>query len=311
MNRYLQCSLQLFADGDTGASGEALQTAQGSESSGSGESQLATDKGADESIGSKNDVAIDKSVAFNELVNGEYKSEANQWFKERFGKRIKAKDAKIQEYDEYRGKISPVFEKLAVKYGLNDASDIDAIMQAVEQDNSYYEDYAISKGVTLEQAKTLINAEKITKAQELREQQEIQQREFNQKYEQWLTQAEALKQKYPGFDFDYESTVSDTAESFRRLLNSGVDVESAYTVIHRDEIMGGAMNYAYQTAQQELADKRTSRASRPNENGVSAQQASTVTDDWSKLTKQEKDKIRAAVSRGEKVNPYNFRDFIK
>lgn len=307
MNKYLQCSLQLFADGDTGA---AVQTAQGSEVSDLGESQLATDNGADENISSQNDAAVNKSEAFNQLVNGKYKTEANQWFKERFGKRIKAKDAKLQEYDEYRGKTSPVFEKLAVKYGLEDASDIDAIMQAVEQDNSYYEDYAISKGVSVEQAKTLIKAEKIAREQELREQQEIQQREFSQKYEQWMNQAQALKQKYPGFDFDYESTVSETAENFRRLLNSGVDVESAYTVIHRDEIMGGAMNYAYQSAQQELADKRNARTARPNENGVSQQQASTISDDWSKLSRQEKEKIRAAVSRGEKVNPHNFRDFL-
>jgi hypothetical protein len=94
------------------------------------------------------------------------------------------------------------------------------------------------------------------------------------------------------------------------LLNSGVDVKTAYEVVHRDELMGGAMQYAYNAAQREIADARTARTQRPKENGTSGQQASAVVDDMSKLSKADRQKIRAAVSRGEKVTPDNFRNYL-
>lgn len=149
------------------------------------------------------------------------KNEAQSWFKERFSKRVKNKDAKIQEYDEYRGKISPVFEKLAIKYGVEDVTDIDAIMAEVDKDNSYYEEYAMKNNVTTEQIKALIQAERINRQNERRKQDEIQEQQFREKFNNWLQQAEILKQKYPAFDFEYESNNADTAQDFRRLLNNG------------------------------------------------------------------------------------------
>lgn len=310
MNKtFIDCNLQLFAEGSDGGLTATEVATTGSEANTANNSQLATDTGTMATDSSPTD-AVDKSVAFNNMINGEYKSEYQASLETALSKRLKTRDKKIAEQETFRGQVSPLLDKLAVKYGIKDATNIEAIMQAAEKDNSYYEEFAMKRGVDVETAKEIIKAERITAEAERRQADEQRQQEFNQKYQGWIEQAAVTQQKFPAFDFEYESTNEETGEQFRRLLNSGVDVETAYTVIHRNEIMGGAMQFAYQSAQQEMADKRTSRSARANENGTSSQQASAATDDWTKLGKSEREKIKAAVRRGEKVSPENFRKFI-
>lgn len=309
MNKtFIECNLQLFAEGSEGGT-SAAAVATGSEANTANNSQLATDTGTMATDSSATD-ATDKTAAFNEMINGEYKAEYQSSLEAALGKRLKTRDKKISEHEAFRGQVSPLLDKLAVKYGIDDATNIAAIMAAAEQDDSYYEEYAMQRGIDVKTAKELIKAERITAAEARRQADEQSRQEFQQKYNGWLQQAAIVQQKYPAFDFEYESTNDATGEQFRRLLNNGVDVETAYTVIHRNEIMGGAMQYAYNTAQQEIADARTARSARPNENGTSSQQASAAIDDWTKLSKSDRNKIKAAVNRGDKVTPENFRNFL-
>ena len=167
-----------------------------------------------------------------------------------------------------------------------------------------------SNNKKLAEAQQIIEAKKQDEENERRMADEASEQEFIERFDGWMLEADELKQKYPSFDFEYESSNAETGEQFRRLLNSGIDVESAYTVIHKNEIMGGAMQYAYQKAKQEMADMRTSRSNRPNENSISSEHASAFSYDISKLTPIQRKLIKAAVSRGEKVSAENFRSFI-
>jgi hypothetical protein len=162
----------------------------------------------------------------------------------------------------------------------------------------------------LAEAQQIIEAKKQEEENERQMADEASEQEFIERFDGWMREADELKQKYPSFDFEYESSNTETGEQFRRLLNSGIDVEGAYTVIHKDEIMGGAMQYAYQRAKQEMADMRTSRSYRPNENSISSEHASAFSYDISKLTPVQRKLIKAAVSRGEKVSAENFRSFL-
>ena len=219
-----------------------------------------------------------KSSEFAELIRGEYKDEYRSSLENALSKRLKTSNKKLAQSEEFRNRLQPVFEILADKYAIEDSTDIDAIISAAQNER-------------------------------MPEEQRIE-LEFQNQFNGWLAQAEELRQKYPSFDFEYESTNEKTGESFRRLLNSGVDVESAFTVIHKNEIMGGAMQYAYKTAKQEMADARTARSQRPDENGVSSNQSAGFYDDMAKLSTLERKKIKAAVSRGEKVSADNFRRFL-
>lgn len=308
MNKFIKCDLQLFADGSDGGmnagvaeGSNAVTTAQ--------DNQFATDNGTNATDSSQTD-ANDKAANFKAMITGEYKDEYQNVFEKQLSKRMKASNKTIADHEEFRGKVAPLLDRLAVKYGVTDPNNVEAIMAAAENDNSFFEEYALQHGVDVETAKQLIKAERITAENERRQADEIAQAEFQQKYKGWLQQAALVQQKYPAFDFEYESTNDETGEQFRRLLNSGVDVETAYTVIHRNEIMGGAIQFGYKSAKQEMADARTARSARPAENGTSSQQASAVYDDMTKLSKSDREKIKAAVFRGERVTPENFRDYL-
>lgn len=220
----------------------------------------------------------DKGALFNKLISGEYKEQYQSALENALSKRLKTSNKRLAENEEFKTRLQPVFEILADKYSIEDSSDVDAIISAAENE-------------------LLPDNERI----EL---------EFRERFEGWLREAEETKRTYPNFDFEYESSNPQTGEAFRNLLNSGVDVETAFTVIHRNEIMGSAMQYAYKTAKQEMADSRTSRLSRPSENGTSSHQSSAIIDDITKLKPAERRKIKAAVSRGEKVSAENFRRFL-
>ena len=88
---------------------------------------------------------------------------------------------------------------------------------------------------------------------------------------------------------------------FLKLLQSGVDVGSAYLVIHKDEIIPAAMQYTAKTVEQKLTNKIIAGGARPTENGNSSQSASVVKSDVSQLSKADRAEIIRRVQRGEKI----------
>ena len=303
MNKIISCDLQMFTEGANGAAG--ADVAAGSAAAQTAEtSQVAADTGANE--GSNAD---DRAARFRELITGEYAEEYNKHFNSQMSKRLKISNKTIAEQAAFRTKIEPLLQRLGTKYS-EDPNNIEAILKAAEKDNSFYEAYAAAHGVDIEAAKVLAEAEMIKAQDKARRESETERAEFQKRYNGWLDQAEALQEYYPSFDFDYESTNEETGELFRTLLNAGCTVRNAYESVHVSELMGGAMNYAYQTARQEAADARTSRMNRPTENGTSSQQASAFKDDMTKLSPEQRKLIKAAVDRGEKVSPENFTKFL-
>lgn len=307
MNKIIDCNLQLFADGAEGY-GESSGIADGSAAYGAAtDSQPAIDN-----VGNTDAQNADAQLEanFKAMTQGEYKDIYQRNIEKVLGKRMKSRDKQIAELNAYRDSTQSIFDKLAIKYGIEDATNYDAILKAAEDDSSYFENYAYEHGVDVETARQLVKADQIVKANDRRLAEEQEMAAFQQQYDAWMQQAAQLQQFYPNFDFDYEVNNDYTGENFQRLLNSGVDVRTAYEVVHRDEIMGGAMQYAYNAARQETADARTARAMRPRENGTSNQQASAVVDNMSNLSKQQMEKIMTAVRNGAKIDEHNFRKYL-
>lgn len=302
MNKIIECNLQLFADGAEG--GYASGIAEGSAAyDAATDSQFAAGNGADANVPNAD---AELEANFKAMIKGEYKGVYQKNLEKNLGKRMKARDKEIAELSAYRDSTQSIFDKLAVKYGIEDATNYEAILQAAEDDSSYFENYAYEHGVDVDTARQLIKADQIVKANDRRLAEEQERAQFEQQYNAWMQQAAALQQFYPDFNFDYEME----NEQFQKLLFNGVDVKTAYEVTHRDEIMGGAMQYAYNTARQEVADARTARQMRPRENGTSAQQASAVVDNMSNLSKQQMEKIMTAVRNGAKIDEHNFRKYL-
>ena len=234
----------------------------------------------------------DRNAKFEELIKGEYKDLYDARMQDTIQKRLKASKETVDRYNE----LTPTLEVLAKKYGV-DASDIKALNKAIQEDDSYFEEEALEKGVTVEQLKEIKKMER--ENAELRKQMEERTRKetASKQYAQWMQQAEEAKRTYPNLNLNEEAK----NPQFLRLLNSGVDVGTAYKAIHMDELIPAAMQYTAKTVEQKIANKVMANGSRPTENGNSSQGATVVKNDVSKFTKSDRQEIIRRVARGERI----------
>lgn len=235
----------------------------------------------------------DKNAEFEKLIKGDYK--------EAFDARVQGIiDGRFRDFktlQEQVGKLQPVLQLLSGRYGV-DATDVEALSHAVEEDDAYYEEEAERRGLSVDQLKEMKRLEReneaLRRAQEERERVE----QANQVYADWMRQAGEAKQIYPSFDFEAESR----NKTFTDLLQSGVNVRTAYEVVHKDDILGGAMQYAAQKAAEKVTNSVRTRAKRPVENGSGAQGASRQVTDVNKLQKEDIFEILRRVEKGEKIS---------
>ena len=238
------------------------------------------------------DAQPDRKAEFKKLIKGEYKAEYDAIMQDTIQKRLKGNKETVDKYNA----LMPTLEMMAKKYGV-DANDIEALNKAIEEDDSYYEEEALEKGLTVQQLKEIRKMERENAA--LKAQMEEQQKQENGKklYATWMQQAEEAKKVYPSFDIKAEMN----NPKFVDLLKSNIDVRTAYEVTHKDEIISGAMQFTAKTVESKLAKKIASNGARPSENGMSSQSASLVKSDVSQLSKADRAEIIRRVQRGEKI----------
>lgn len=236
--------------------------------------------------------APDREKAFEELIKGEYKDLYDRRVREALKKRLKG----TQENAERLQALAPTMELLEKRYGVK-AGDLEALNRAIEEDAGFYEDEAARTGIPVEQLKQMRRMER--ENQQLRQtMDELRTREnADRMYRQWLEQEQETRQVYPQFSLEAEME----NEQFLRLMRSGVDVKTAYEVVHKDEIIPAAMQFAAKTAEQKVVNKIRAGGARPMENGVQDQSASLVKTDVSQLSKADRAEIIRRVERGEKI----------
>ena len=234
----------------------------------------------------------DRNAEFEKLIKGEYKDLYDAKMQDTIQKRLKGTKETVDKFNA----LTPTLELLAKKYGV-DAGDIDALGKAIEEDDSYYEQEALDKGMTVQQLKEIKKMER--ENADLKAQMEEAQRQENGKklYAQWMQQAEDAKKVYPNFDIRAEMN----NPKFVDLLRSNIDVRTAYEVLHKDEIIPAAMQFTAQAVESKLAKKIASNGARPTENGMSSQSAAVVKSDVSQLSKADRAEIIRRVQRGEKI----------
>lgn len=242
---------------------------------------------------SDNTEVKDKNAAFEKLIRDEYKEQfaaRTQAIIDKRFKESKALEAQINE-------SKPILDMLAQKYGVSDG-DLKKLAEAIEEDDSYYADEAAQRGMTVEQLKQMKKMER-ENAELKRSVLETQRREEAEKvYGEWLQQAESMKEIYPSFDLGTECQDS----RFVDLLKNNIDMRTAYEVLHRDEILSGAMQYTAQKVSQQLVNGIKAKGNRPTENGISTQSAAVVKSDVNALTRKDRDEIERRVMRGERIS---------
>ena len=243
-------------------------------------------------VQAKNVAQPDRNAEFEKLIKGEYKDLYDARVQNTVQQRLKGQKETVDKFNA----LTPTLELLAKKYGV-DAGDIDALGKAIEEDDSYYEQEALDKGMTVKQLKEIKKMER--ENADLKAQMEEAQRQENGKklYAAWMQQADEAKKVYPSFDLQAEMNNPD----FVKLLRSNIDVRTAYEVTHKDEIIAGAMQFTAKTVESKIANKIASNGARPSENGMYSQSAAVVKSDVSQLSKADRAEIIRRVQRGEKI----------
>ena len=180
------------------------------------------------------------------------------------------------------------------KYGVKD---LKSLQKAVQADDSYFEEAAAAEDLSVEQYKYKLKLEK-ENAQKDAALREIERRENAKKaYAEWKKQEEALKTRYPKFSLDAEAN----NPQFVKLLQSGIDVKTAFETIHHDEILSGAMMQTAEAVRKNVTDNIKARGLRPSENGINAQAGVIVKNDVSKLTPKDRAEIARRARMGESI----------
>ena len=234
----------------------------------------------------------DRNAEFEKLIKGEYKDLYDARVQDTVQRRLKGTKETVDRYNA----LTPTLEMLGKKYGV-DAKDIEALNKAIEEDNSFYEEEALEKGMTVQQLKEIKKMERenaTLKAQ----MQEAQRQENGKKlYAAWMQQADEAKKVYPSFNLRAEMN----NPKFVDLLKSNIDVRTAYEVLHKDEIIPAAMQFTAKAVEQKIAKKIAANGARPSENGMNSQSAAVVKSDVSQLSKADRAEIIRRVQRGEKI----------
>ena len=267
-------SIQLFAqDGAAGTGGQ--ETAAFAQPQ-TGDTRSSAPTGREEGTpdaGESRNAAADREARFESLIKGEYKDLYDRRVQDTIQKRLKGSAGIVQKYNA----LAPSLELLGQRYGV-DASDPEALRRAIQAENAPASEGEEKSGAS-EQAESL------------------RQERAKRQLSDWLHQAEVTRSRYPSFDLQQEAR----DPRFRSLLRSGVPLQTAFEVLHQQEILPAAMAYSARRAEERMADSVIAGQLRPAEGAMGGQSPVLSKRDVKCLTRAERDEIDRRVARGEKI----------
>ncbi|MBE5801079.1 MAG: hypothetical protein E7319_02215 [Clostridiales bacterium] len=299
MERVRWMDLQLFAEG--GGDGAASANAAGTAAPAGEQTTVIYGKQEGTAMPETQPEAPQapqpEAESFDSLINGKYKEDFTQKAQQMIDTRFK----QTKKLEQEREALRPVLDALSARYGVDMRSKDFAqqLQAAIDEDDGFYEQEADRLGLTVPQLKeqrriTNENAQ-LREALAERERQEAR----DNVYKDWVEQGEKLKAVYPEFRLDVEAQ----NEGFVRLLQNGIDVKTAYEVVHKDELLSGAIRYAVQTAQQRTVEDIRARGMRPQEAGAgnSTAAAKVVKADPKDWTDEDMREATRRAMMGEKI----------
>lgn len=261
------------------------------EGTGSDSGQAAADQTGSDTTQVAAEEKEDLDADFEALIKGKYKAQ----YDARFQQGINARHKDYMQNKQQLESLNPMLDMLKEKYGVSDVSEL---QKAIMDDDSYYEEEAMERGLTVEQLKYMKQMERENKAYKAREQESIQEQMQREKIEGWLRQEAQFKQKAPDFSLREELANPE----FERLLAAGVNVETAFNVIHQDEIMSGAMNYTAKKAVEKTVNDIKARGMRPSENGLGTTATEPKRKTVGEMTGEEILEMANKAKKGEKIS---------
>ena len=284
------------------------------EGAGAGEGVIASDAGkdGDGTVQGANDTGDDvkktdapktreeRRRAYDEFIKGEGK----EFYAEDTQRIVSKRVNDLKAMEDRMGKLQPFMEALADKYGLP-VDDLEGLMKAIQGDRDFFSEAAAEAGMdNPETYRQFREAQRRSQALEAQQKAQLEAAEaarrqsfVEQKMQAWQTEAEGVKAKYPGFNFEADSA----NPQFMSMLRAGVSIEAAYRALHHDEIVAGAVDNARAQTEKSVVENIRAKGSRPAENGTSGASTFTYKSDVSKLSKADRAEIARRAARGEKI----------
>ena len=209
----------------------------------------------------------DAESEFAELISGR--------FKEQFAKKTQAiidkRFKQTKELEEYKDRVSPLVERLMEKYGIS-PGDEDKLAGVLENEHD-------GKSTTHTGLSRMDN--------------------LRGRIGSWIKQGEEMKESFP--DFDLRKEIREN-KLFSQLLIGGAPLRAAYEIVHKDEILSGAMAYTADRVREQVVKGIEAKGRRPIENGVSSESAVVTSVDVNSLTSQDILKILKQVENGANIS---------
>lgn len=227
-----------------------------------------------------------------ELTQGEFRD----LYDEEARRLTSRSDREAQTLRDRLGKSQPILNMLMERYRIGDG-DLGKLLSAVENDNDAWTKAAEEAGMSVEQYRQFQRMKR-ENAELLRQQRDRVGRErADAQLRAWDQQAEQARAVYPGLDLGTEAR----NPQFLSMLRSGVPVQTAYEVIHMDEIKAGVATAQAQATEKAVTDNIRAKGARPQENGAGAGAGFTVKDDVSRLTPKDRAELARRAARGETI----------
>ena len=224
-----------------------------------------TDDNLSADVGQEETKGIEEE--FQSLIDGKFKEEFHKKTQSIIDKRFK--ETKLLE--DFKNKTSKILEKLNEFYKVEDGN-IEALYEKISAETSK------------SSAETEFKAENTELLKE--------------KAYSWVKEGEKLKEIYENFDFRNELKSNPL---FGQLLYSGIPLKTAYEVIHKDEILSGAMAYTAQKVREQVVKGIEAKGRRPVENGMLSESGIVTLTDVNALTSKDILKILKKVENGVSV----------
>lgn len=238
-----------------------------------------------------------RKADFEKIIMGDYKD----LFDERVHGIINNRFKETKTLEKQLNDLKPIMDVLSKRYGINDG-DAAKLAKAIEDDNSLWEQEAMTEGLTVEQYKYQKKIEAENEYFRKQREADEQRRGAQETYNNWLGQANSMKNQYPNFNLDAEIRNPQSGKQFLQVLQATGDVRAAYHAINFDKILPSVAQQAEQKGKEEIVNNIQSRRSRPLENGANSSAGVIVKNDPSKWTDKDLDEVLRRVSMGEMIN---------
>lgn len=229
-------------------------------------------------------------------------------FKTEYGADVKAAvDDRFRNQADLSGRLNSamqVLSSIAPFYGINadDAGNIDLekLSKAIQDDDRFYEQSALEKGIPVETEKHIRQLEMQEKQRQMEARRSLEQERLRSHLANLRQQEAELKQEFP--DFDLMTEVQSNA-AFARMTgpDGGLTVRQAYMALHGDELMQRQSQAIEERTKQNMSRAIQAGAMRPQENGMTGNGGGLQGLDPAHMTREQRMEIRRRAIAGDRI----------